>query len=183
MARIAYPDLSQLSEDVQELAARINPMLNVFRMLAHAESAYYGFMKFGNALLMKSELNPVLREIIILRVGHLSKASYEIYQHEKIARHVGVSSDKIKALGSGENEDVFDYIENIVIRFTDEVVHSVKAHENTFDAISQYLNPRQLNEAILIIGFYMMVCRYLENLEIDIEEEGVVDPTLNFAPD
>ena len=113
MARIEYPDLSQLSEDVQKLAARINPMLNVFRMLAHAESAYYGFMKFGNALLMRSEPDPILREIIILRVGHLSKSSYEIYQHEKIARHVGVSSDKIEALSSGENEDVFDNIENI----------------------------------------------------------------------
>ena len=93
-----------------------------------------------------------------------------------------MSLEKIKALSSGENEAVFDYIENIVIRFTDEVVHSIKAHENTFNTISKYLNPRQLNEAILIIGFYMMICRYLENLEIEIEEEGDVDPTLNFVP-
>ena len=29
----------------------------------------------------------------------------------------------------------------------------------------------------------MMVCRYLENLEIDIENDGEVDPTINFVSD
>ena len=93
MARIPYPDFSELSQDVQDLAARIDPMLNIFHMLAHAETAYYGFMKFGNALLMKSELDPILREIIILRVGHLSEASYEIHQHRKIAAYIGMHAN------------------------------------------------------------------------------------------
>ncbi|HAA91290.1 MAG TPA: carboxymuconolactone decarboxylase family protein [Rhodospirillaceae bacterium] len=182
MARIPYPDLSQLPQDVQDLAARIDPMLNVFRMLPYAESAYYGFMKFGNALLLKSALDPVLREIMILRVGYLSSAGYEIYQHEKIAGHVGMSDEKIAALPQGENSDVFDDLENLVIRFTDEIVHDVKASNATFEALAEEFDHRQMNEAVLTVGFYMMVCRYLENFEIEIEEESDVDPTLNFAP-
>lgn len=182
MARIPYPDFSQMPEDVQDLAARINPMLNVFHMLAYAESAYYGFMKFGNALLLKSALDPVLREIMILRVGYLSGATYEIHQHEKIARHVGMSDEKIAALPEGENADVFDDLENLVIRFTDEIVHGVKAKDETFEALAAKFDLRQLNEAVLTVGFYMMVCRYLENFEIELEDEGDVDPTLNFVP-
>ena len=105
MARIPY-QIFQNSQDVQDLAARIDPMLNIFHMLAHAETAYYGFMKFGNALLMKSELDPILREIIILRVGHLSEASYEIHQHRKIAAYIGMPAAKIKAIAKGQNGDV-----------------------------------------------------------------------------
>lgn len=181
MARIPYPDLSQLPQDVQDLAARIDPMLNVFRMLPYAESAYYGFMKFGNALLLKSALEPVLREIMILRVGYLSDATYEIHQHEKIARHVGMTEKKIAALPKGENDDVFDDLENLVIRFTDEIVHGVKANDETFEAMAERFDHRQMNEAVLTVGFYMMVCRYLENFEIELEDEGDVDPTLNFV--
>ena len=180
MARIPYPDLSEASKDVRDLAARIDPMLNVFRMLPHAESAFYGFMKFGNALLLKTEIDPILREIMILRVGHLSGAHYEIHQHEKIAAHVGMGPDKITALAGNLESEVFDDLERLVLRFTDEVVAGVKATNETFDALATHFNHRQLNEAVLTIGFYMMVCRYLENFEIELEDEGSVDPTLNI---
>ena len=52
----------------------------------------------GNALLYKCELDPVLRELAIIRVGRLSRAAYEVFQHERIGREVGVTEDKIAAL-------------------------------------------------------------------------------------
>jgi 4-carboxymuconolactone decarboxylase len=181
MARIPYPDLAQAPQDVQDLAARIKPMLNVYRMLPHAETSFYGFMKFGNGLLMKSDIDPGLREIMILRVGHLCGATYEIHQHEKIARHVGLSDEKIAALAQGESAAVFDDLEKLVLRFTDQVAENVKADDPTFDALAQHFNHRQLVEAVLTIGFYMAVCRFLENFEIELEEEGSVDPTENIS--
>ena len=60
------------------------------------------------------------------------------------------------------------------------MVARVKATNETFDALAAHFNHRQLNEAVLTIGFYMMVCRYLENFEIELEDEGSVDPTLNI---
>ena len=180
MARIPYPDLSNASKDVRDLAERIEPMLNIFRMLPHAESAFYGFMKFGNSLLLKTQIDPILREIMILRVGHLSSANYEIHQHEKIAAHVGMSLAKIAAIAGDRESEVFSEVERLVLRFVDEVVEGVKATNETFDALSIHFNHRQLNEAVLTIGFYMMVCRYLENFEIELEDEGNVDPTLNI---
>ena len=41
---------------------------------------------------------PSLRELAILRVGRLSRAAYEVFQHERIAREAGVAEDKIAAL-------------------------------------------------------------------------------------
>ena len=182
MARIPYPDLDALPEDVRSFADRIRPMLNIYRMLPHAETSLYGFMKLGNALLFKADLDPVLRELVILRVGYLSGADYEVHQHLTVASHCGVSDDKIAAVKDNPTADVFTDLERAVLRFTDEVAQDVKASDETYDDVARQLSHRELSELLLTIGFYMMVCRFLENLEVEIEQPGEVDPTVNLPP-
>jgi alkylhydroperoxidase family enzyme len=64
---------------------------------------------------------------------------------------------------------VFDAAERFVIAFTDQVVHHVKADDAMFAEARERFGTRALNELVLTIGFYMMVSRYLENFEVDIE--------------
>jgi alkylhydroperoxidase family enzyme len=180
MARIPYPDLDALPEEVQSFVGRIDPMLNIYRMLPHAETAVYGFMKFGNALLFKAALDPGLRELVILRVGYLSDAPYEIHQHLRVARHCGVSPEKIAAAKEGPDAAVYSDLERAVLRFTDEVVRDVKASDAAYEAVAAHLSHRELSELLMTIGFYMLVCRFLENLEVEIEDPGAVDPTANM---
>jgi alkylhydroperoxidase family enzyme len=182
MARIPYPDLDALPDDVKSFVGRIRPMLNIYRMLPHAETSLYGFMKLGNALLFKAELDPILRELVILRVGYLSDATYEIHQHLVVARHVGVPADKIAAAKQGPDAKVFSPLERAILRFTDEVVRDVKASDAAYEAVAKYLSHREISELLLTIGFYMMVSRFLENLEVEIEPEGAVDQTMNLPP-
>lgn len=182
MARIPYPDLDALPEDVRSFVGRIHPMLNIYRMLPHAETSVYGFMKFGNALLFKAALDPILRELVILRVGYLSEAQYEIHQHLHVARHVGVSDEKIEAVATAPDAAVFTELERAVLRFTDEVVHDVKASDEAYEAVAAHLPPRELSELVMTIGFYMLVCRFLENFEVELETPGAIDPTENLPP-
>jgi alkylhydroperoxidase family enzyme len=139
-------------------------------------------MKLGNALLFKAELDPILRELVILRVGYLSDATYEIHQHLVVARHVGVSDAKIEALPQGPDAAVFSDKERAILRFTDEVVKDVKASDPAYEAVARHLSHREVAELLLTIGFYMMVSRFLENLEVEIEPEGKVDQTMNMPP-
>lgn len=182
MARIPYPDHDALPDDVRSFVGRISPMLNIYRMLPHAETSVYGFMKLGNALLFKADLDPVLRELVILRVGYLSDAAYELHQHVRVARHVGVPDEKITAVRDDPAADVFSPLEKAVLRYTDEVVRDVKASDQAYAAISAELSHREMSELTLTIGFYMMVCRFLENFEVEIEDDGVIDPTVNMPP-
>lgn len=182
MARIPYPDIESLPDDVRSFYDRIRPKLNIYRMLPHAETSLYGFMKLGNALLFKAKLDPVLRELVILRVGYLSDATYEIHQHLVVARHVGVPDAKIEAVRHGPEAAVFSERERAVLRFTDEVVQNVKAGDAAYAAVARHLSHRELSELLLTIGFYMMVSRFLENLEVEIEPAGQVDQTMNLPP-
>ena len=44
-------------------------------------------------------------------------------------------------------------LENLVIRFTDEVVHSIKADAKTFDKVAKHFNPRQITKLSLLLDF------------------------------
>lgn len=182
MARIPYPDIEALPDDVRGFVGRIRPMLNIYRMLPHAETSLYGFMKLGNALLFKADLDPILRELVILRVGYLSDAKYEIHQHLVVAHHVGVPAVKIEAAQQGPDAAAFSGLERAILRFTDEVVKAVKASDAAYEAVAKHLSHREIAELLLTIGFYMMVSRFLENLEVEIEPEGQVDQTMNLPP-
>lgn len=174
MARIPYFDLARAPASYTEMLGS-RPPLNLYRMLPHAGRAAEGFLRLGGALLRDNELDSRLREVAILRVGLLSGAGYEVHQHKKIARKIGLADAKVAALEPGADVSPLDELELEVLRFTDEVFHRVKAPDAMFDAMRSLLTTRALAELVLTIGYYMMVCRFLENFEVDIEPPGVVE--------
>ncbi len=176
MARIPYFDLAQASPAIRAMVAQ-RPPLNIYRMVAHGGATAEGFLALGSAILRGSALAPTLRELVILRVGALCDASYEVFQHRRVAAQAGVPAEKIEAVlrqPGGEPEPAaFDSLELAVLRYTDAVVREVKAPPALFDAVAAALPHRQLVELMMTIGFYMLVCRLLENLEVDLEDPPI----------
>ncbi len=168
MPRIPYFDMADADENLCK-AIESRPPLNIYRMLAHAGPAAVGFLSLGSALLRENLLDDHLRELVILRVGILCRAPYEVFQHERLASKIGVSQEKITALRDGPDAPVFDDFERKVLRYTDSVVLNVKAGDSLFGALQQKLSHRELAELTLVIGYYMMVSRFLENFEVEIE--------------
>ena len=173
MPRIPYFDMANTSAELRE-TLKSRPPLNIYRMLSHSGPAALGFLKLGAALLRENQLDSRLRELAILRVGILCRAGYEVFQHKRVARNVGVSEEKIAALEDGPDHPIFENIERKVLRYTDQVVFNVKAGDSTFNALAQVLSHRELTELTITIGYYMMVSRFLENFEVEIEEKPVV---------
>ena len=171
MARIPYCEIDKAPKDIQELISKMPP-LNIFRMLAHGHTIMRPYLDMGGALLWKGELDAQLREMAILRVGYLSKAGYETFQHERISRQLGMPEEKIQALKVGADDSALTDIEKLVVRFTDEVVNDVKASDKTFNEVAQKFSRNELVELVMAIGFYMMTSRFLENFGVDIEESG-----------
>jgi alkylhydroperoxidase family enzyme len=172
MARLDYPEPSGLEPATQELLAKLPP-LNLFRMLAGSERMLAEFVGLGNQILFRSSLDPILRELAIIRVGVLSGASYEVHQHDRIARGIGVPDDVIAALREGPDAAAFDDLQRLVLRFTDDVVANVRAGDDTFGPLVAALSLREVQELTVTIGYYMLVSRFLETFDIEIEASGV----------
>ena len=171
MPRIPYYDVDQATGKHAEFLGKLKPHLNIYRMLANSENGFKGFVRMGNALLHRCELDPTLRELAIIRVGRLSRAAYEVFQHERIAREVGVEEGKIAALRDATVEaPAFSDNEKAVLRFTDDVVRNVRASDKNLKAVQAFLSAGALVELTLTIGYYMMVCRLLETTGVEGEE-------------
>ena len=172
MARIPYFDPAMATGRAAEWYARLPP-LNIFRMMGHAGEMLDGFVRLGNQILAFSKIDPVLREIAIVRVGVLSKAGYEVYQHEAISRRLGMDDAKIAAIHEGPDAKAFSDLEKLVMRYTDDVVRNVRASDATFAPLSKHFSHKEMQELTITIGYYMMVSRFLETFDVDIEDASV----------
>jgi len=172
MARIPYFDPAQAKGRAKNWYAKL-PHLNIFRMLGHSGEMLDGFVRLGNQILAFSRLDPVLREIAIVRVGVLSKATYEVFQHERISRQVGMDDATIKAIHEGPDAAAFNELEKMVMRFTDDVVANVRAGDATFKPLAERLSHQEMQELTITIGYYMMVSRFLETFDVDLEDAPV----------
>lgn len=171
MARIPYADTAAQSDQVREYIARSGG-LNILRMLSHAGPATFeGFNQLSRGLMIESKLDAQLREVAILRVGHLSRAAYEIYHHEAVGRGVGLSEEQLDAIRAGDaTAAVLTPAQRAVLAFADDVVLNVRAGDATLKAVRAVLDDSDLVELIMVIGCYMMVARLLETTGVDIDE-------------
>src|SRR3954449_8034507 len=102
MPRIQPIDPATAPDKVREALDNLPP-LNIFRTLAHAETAFRPFLRFGGAVLGQMQVDPIVRELAILTVAKEAEAHYEWIQHEAIAKHVGASDEQIAALAEADS--------------------------------------------------------------------------------
>lgn len=175
MARVAILEKDQVSEDLkavfENMEKRGTEVLNVFKVMANCPKVGRDFLRLGNSILFKGSLDPRLREIAILRVGALAEAHYEWTQHVRIGRRVGLTEQQIEALRLWEGSGHFNEHEKAVLQYTDEVADNIRVSEETFNGIKSFLTEEQIVELTTTIGYYGMVCRILEALEVELEKD------------
>ena len=174
MARVSLLNKEQASPEFRERFQKIEdsgrPVPNLFKIMAHCPLVGYRFLGLGNAILLKGVLPPNLRELAILRVGHINQANYEWTQHVPIALRVGVRQAQIDALPEWEKSGEFDEIEQAILRYTDEETLNIRVRDETFAAVREILTEEGVVELTTTIGYYGMVCRILEALQVELEQ-------------
>jgi alkylhydroperoxidase family enzyme len=170
MPRIAYPDPQTLPEWIRTIVLA-NPA-NVTRMLAGAsEAVFKGFAALSSAFTLGgSPLDARLREIAILRVGYLSNATYEVFQHEAAARHVGLTEEQIGAIrAGGAAASALGEAGAAVLAYVDDLVRNVRPGDATMAAVRRHLGDTEFIDLTLVTGMYMMVSRFLEATGVEID--------------
>ncbi len=172
MTAIPLPADDDLDPATRELLARLPP-LNVLRMIAHAPPTLRPFATFGSSLLLESELPPRDRELLILRVAHLTGASYEWHQHEILGRAVGMTDDDVELAGHGASVDARD---SLLLAAADEITRAVRLTDATLAELLEMLGTRRTMEVILTVAYYNAVSRILESARVPLEEGEAIDP-------
>ena len=178
MTRIPYRRPEEMSERARELTAE-RGNLNVYRALANAEKVYTGWMLAGRDALTSPVLPRRLRELIVLRTAYLMDCSYELGQHNDIARTAGVSGDEIKAVtsDSGWKTAGFDAVELAVLQLTTELVTTRGVAGPVVDQVREALGGEATVEVLMVINRYAGLALMLNALDVDLDETARL-PTL-----
>jgi alkylhydroperoxidase family enzyme len=83
-----------------------------------------------------------------------------------------MSEALIEAMHKGPEHPALNEVQRLVMLYTDDVVKNVRAGDATFKPLIERLSLQEMQELTITIGFYMMVSRYLETFDIDIEQPG-----------
>jgi 4-carboxymuconolactone decarboxylase len=167
MARIPYVDPESASPAMRK-ALEVVPPLNIFRMLAHAESAFWPYVDYNAVLLAGLELGPSLRELAILRVAALDRCEYERVHHEAIARQVGASDEQVAvAVDPG---GAADGVEGLVYRLAAEIVRENGGSAETAAALNAALGPRQLVELTMAITHYHGLAALAATVDLELDD-------------
>jgi 4-carboxymuconolactone decarboxylase len=176
MARISpveeseHPELAELIRKIR--AGRGGALINVYKLLLHAPPLAEIWLSLINAFRGQASLDDRLREIVIIRVGHLNRVDYVVRQHvPRLAVAAGVTPAECEAL-AGRDVDGFSARERAVISYVDAMTEQVQVPETVFAALRPHFSERQLVELSVLIGTYNMHTRVVEALGIDPEANG-----------
>lgn len=169
MARIRYANLDEAAIQplVRQIVQERGEVLHLYRMLLHSPPAAEGWLRLMTAVRQQTKLPGTLRELIILRIAVINRATYEFGQHKPIAIKEGVSAEKIDALLEWEaRTGLYSDDERATLALTDQITRQVRVDDALWQAVKDRWSERELVELIVTIASYNMVSRVLEALEI-----------------
>jgi AhpD family alkylhydroperoxidase len=175
VARVAYLSGQDAGPDAQAVWQRVEaerkmPTANIFRALANAPVLLDAFLSYANALRDGSELDPKLRELAILAVGHATQSEYEIAHHRSHALKAGVTEQQLADIAHFEDSAAFDALELAVMRLAQESTLKVEVSEQRWQDVRAHLPEQQLVELVLTIAWYNSGVRIMAMLDIDLED-------------
>lgn len=169
---IEYPDLDALAPELRVLLGP-RAAINVYRMVMHSPGIAGPFLNIADAFLRSNSLPADLRELAILRVGHAYAAPYETFQHERIARVCGLSEPAITAAAGGDAADLGD-AERQIIAWTDRLLAEHRLDGDDREAALARLGVQQLADLVLTVGFYQLVCNFLNTFDVTTDGEAPI---------
>ncbi len=178
MARLPYADLHQA--DIKPLAEQIvaerGSVLILYQMLLHSPEVAKGWLNHLTGIRLKSELPGDIREMVIMRVAILNRASYEADQHAPIALKEGITQTQLDELDSWQTSASFNEVERAVLAYTDAMTLNVQVPDSIFNEVSKHFNNKLIVELTATIATYNMVSRFLEALQIHSDDELTAKP-------
>jgi 4-carboxymuconolactone decarboxylase len=168
--KIPLPNPDDLPDEIREVVA--SSSLNVVKMMANAPASFLGFQELAAGVLFKSKFDPRKREIVVCRIGHVTKADYEWTHHVRMAKRFGVTDEEITIIGSENPVTSLDEEGNLLCRVADEISLNVRLSDEALSRILERYGIRGATELILCCSYFNMVSRFLESTRVELEQAG-----------
>ena len=146
--------------------------LSIFQVLLNHPALARAINDLLATMLWHGDLDPRLRELVIMRIGWLTGCDYEWTQHWRVASRLGVSAEDMLGVRDWHGYDGFGPTERAVLAATDDVVRDGAVSAESWAACARELqgDTSVLIELVTAIGAWRMVASILDSLEVPLEE-------------
>jgi AhpD family alkylhydroperoxidase len=152
------------------LRARGGGLINIYRMLLHSPGLAETWFDHANTVRWKTALPGRLRELVIIRVGHVTGGAYMLRQHvPKLAAADGVTEAECAALAGWQASGLFAHAERAALAYADAMTRDIAVPDAVFAPLRQHYSERQIVELTVLIASYNMLTRILQALQVDLE--------------
>src|SRR5207247_877912 len=140
-----HPELADAIEKYR--AGRRGKLINIYRMLLNAPPLAESWFNHSNTVRWKTTLGGRLREIVIIRMGHLTSSQYVLRQHvPSLALADGVSLEECDALADWRASKLFSASERAVLAYADTMTRDVAVPDEVFGDLKRHFDARQIVE-------------------------------------
>src|SRR5215475_5142509 len=126
-----HPEFAEVIEKYR--SGRRGKLLNIYRMLLNSPALAESWFNHSNAVRWQTTLDGRLREIVIIRMGHLTNSQYVLRQHvPSLAVAEGLSLDDCNTLAEWRASKSFSASERAVLAYADTMTRDIAVPDDVF---------------------------------------------------
>ena len=135
--------------------------LNVARMLAGTADMFSGAKALVQAVFQAKDIDPRLRELIILRSAYLLNCPYEWQANVVMAKNTGCTQAEIDAVTVDGPATGIGLEIDLVMLATDELTTTATLTDDTLQRLRSHYDDVICRKLVLIIGWFNLLARFL----------------------
>ena len=171
MARLPNVNRDELKpEDQQyfdEIVGSRGSVRGPYGILLHSPQLAARVAHTGTFVRFEFDVPEALKELVIITTAREVTSQYEFSAHARLAREAGVSEETIQAIAKGTAPQGLSGDEEILVRYTKELVKDHKISDATFNAVRDRFGVQDTVNFTGLIGHYLLVGQIL--LAFDVE--------------
>ena len=163
------PALSRVFGVFRESGREV-PLL--YRLLGNSPAMLDAWTGMAWPLRSEPTTSRALRELQIMRVAVLTRASFEWIAHWPAALRAGATREQLEALDDPAASALFDEPEKATLRCTDEIIIDGAASAESVERLKSHFGEAECIELILTAAFYSCVSGTLLSLGVEAPDDA-----------
>ncbi|WP_156689857.1 carboxymuconolactone decarboxylase family protein [Mycobacterium sp. Marseille-P9652] len=128
------------------------------------------FLSLQVAEQQATSLDERVRQVVILTVGAVRGAPYELYAHTAVARHTGLSDTLVAALIDGDEPGELTEAQRAAHRLAHALSTGGPVTDDVYDQAEEILGSAGVFDVAVLAGIYQTVCNILTAFAIPAPE-------------
>ena len=141
-------------------------LIGPFNIVLESPDLGGAFLQFQHVEEKMTSLTERVRQVVILTVGSVWEAPYELYAHAAVARTAGLPEDVIQELANGEVANGLGREEQLAQQFTKQLAQDRTVSQALFDQARAAFGVRGIVDMVFLAGCYETVCSLLNTFAV-----------------